>query len=229
MRFKLPGQSKFFTLFVLLAAVAVFFAVPEVRADVSVEQFAAEFGRVDCSDSTPCQADMDDDGDVDGLDLALLINGEYAANVWITPSPIQIGGNQNFDISIMIDTNNKNLGGFDIYLDFDASKVTIDTSQGEDPASDSGQGFHRGSDAGNYSVLSNGSDVANGHFRLVGACAGPYVNGGGEQLVIIHCKTTNAFTSGTTTLSLRVNDLADELARPLATGSVTGADIVFSP
>jgi len=45
----------------------------------------------------------------------------------IMPVSSEIGADTNFDIEVYLDTNGKNLGAFNIYLDFDATNITINT------------------------------------------------------------------------------------------------------
>ncbi len=222
-------KLKLFTLSILILSSLAFLSAGTSLAAVSVYEFAERFGLLDCSAHGPCSGDLDYDEDVDGLDLAALTRMVNEGDVWHSPPLQHAGVNQNFDIAVFINTGGRNLGAFDIYLDFDTAKVTIDTTQGEDPDTDSGKGFHKGSDAGNYIILSNPNDIVNGHFRFAGISAGPHANGSSEHLIIIHAKTTDAFTSGVSTLTLRIINLVDELGQTIDKGAVTGASISFSP
>ena len=140
-------------------------------------------------------------------------------DVWITPTVQSVKPSTNFDIEVHVDTGGKNLGGFNMYLDFDASKLTIDTTQGTN-------GIDKGNDTSNYTIDSNTTDITNGHLRFAGITASGYANGSNVHIITIHAKTTSGFTSGNSNLSLRVNELFDELGNPLATtGTITGETV----
>ncbi len=155
----------------------------------------------------------------------MLIVGNIAqaaeGDVWIAPTTQEIGANTNFDIDVHIDTGGKNLGAFNMYLDFDPTKITIDTIRGVNPSLDTGKGFDKGLDTINYIMTSNSGDIANGHFRFAGITANGYANGNNKHLITIHVKTMVA--EGTTSLSLRVNELSDDFGHVLTAGNITGA------
>ena len=47
-------------------------------------------------------------------------------DVWITPANTNANTNQNFDIEVLVDTGGKDIGAFNMYLDFDPARITID-------------------------------------------------------------------------------------------------------
>ncbi len=160
-------------------------------------------------------------------------------DVWITPNMQEIGANTNFDIDVHIDTGGKNLGAFNMYLDFDASQVTIDEMQVAISiyANASGsitldnnalRGFDRGSDTQNYMMLSNIDDINNGNFRFAGIHSTDEANGNNVHVITIHAQTTSSFTSGSSNFSLRVNELSDELGHALSTGGMIDGMIIAS-
>ncbi len=140
-------------------------------------------------------------------------NQKNNVKVWLVPVDKELKADQNFDIEVLIDTGGKNLGAFNMYLDFDPTKITIDTTQGIDPSSDTGRGFDKGSDTTSYTIMSNSDDIANGHFRFAGITASGYANGNSEHLIIIHAKAIK--TVNTKNLSLRVGKLSDELGHSI--------------
>ncbi len=148
-------------------------------------------------------------------------------DVWLTPVNSDVETSQNFDVEVHIDTGAKDLGAFNVFFDFDATKMTIDLTQGEDPTADSGKGFHKGADAAGYMMMSNAGDISNGHFRFAGIAGGGYANGSNQHIVTIHVQSTVGFIAGVENLTLRVNELSDELGHALTTGTVTLATATF--
>ena len=146
-------------------------------------------------------------------------------DVWLTPVTQELGASTGFDMEVRIDTGGKNLGAFNMYFDFDPTDMTIDVTQGIDPSSDTGRGFHKGGDTANYMMMSNSEDIANGHFRFAGITASNYANGNNQHIITIHAETTAEFTSGSSSLELRVNELSDELGHALTAGTVTNVVI----
>jgi hypothetical protein len=153
--------------------------------------------------------------------------GEAEGRIWLSPISQDLTANQNFDIEIVMDTAGKDVSTFNVYLDFDVTKINIDTAQGIDIKADSGRGFHKGSDAGEYIMMSNSEDVNDGHFRLAGIGVAKTANGAEERMVIIHAKTTDTFTSGKTELTLRVDEFSDKMGNAIATESNEGATITI--
>jgi hypothetical protein len=147
-------------------------------------------------------------------------------DVLITPSTQTIAAGQNFDIEVVVDTGSKTLGAFDVQLNFDQTKVTIDTTLGDAPAEDSGKGFTKGSDATNYTMMSNSDDVASGHFRVGGVAATGGASGNSQHIIVIKAKSLASFTAGSTTFSVVVNELSDELGHTFVGGTVADGEIV---
>ena len=159
---------------------------------------------------------------VGGLLLSFFATTVFAAegDVWVSPTTQNAGSDQDFSVEIHADTGGKNIGAFNFYLDFDPSLVTVDTTQGTD-------GLDKGADASNYTIMANPDDIANGHYRLGGMSASGFANGTDVSLATVHMKTTTGFTSGSASLTVRVNELSDELGQALSTGSVTGGTVSF--
>ncbi len=143
-------------------------------------------------------------------------------DAWITPTDQNVETSQYFDIEVYADTGGKTLGAFNLYFDFTAADFTVDTTQGTD-------GLDKGADATNYNVMSNPDDIANGHFRFAGIAASGGANGSNAHLATIHCLSTASFISGTSSMTLRVNEFSNELGAALATGAITGATITYLP
>ncbi len=141
--------------------------------------------------------------------------------MWITPTNQNVDSSQNFDIDIYVDTGGKNIGAFNVYFNFSATDVTIDTTQGDN-------GLSAGTDTSNYTLSSNADDIANGNYRFAGITASSYANSSSAHIATIHAKTTSNFTSGTSSLSLTISELSDELGVALNTGTITGATITFA-
>ena len=156
-----------------------------------------------------------------GLGISLpTITQAAEGDVWLTPTNQTVGTSQNFDMEVHMDTGGKDLGAFNMYFDFEATEVTVDTTQGTD-------GIDKGTDTSSYTILSNPDDIANGHFRFAGMTASSYANGSDVHLVTIHAQSTAGFTSGTSDLDLRVNELSDEIGQALTGGTITGGIITF--
>ncbi len=146
-------------------------------------------------------------------------------DVWIMPANQNQPENQNFDVKVYVDTGSKHLNSFNMYLDFDPAYITVDTSQGEDPNADDGKGFHKGDDTQDYTMGSNVDDIAAGHFRFAGMIADNGTMGPNQNIITIHLKTTATFTSGSTQLSIRVNEMSENSEGDINTGTLTGATV----
>ncbi len=140
-------------------------------------------------------------------------NKAWEGKIQLLPANQDLKVNQNFDMEVLVDTGGKNLGAFNMYLDFDPTQITIDTSRGIDTKSDTGKGFDKGLDTVDYTMMSNSDDIDKGHFRFAGITASGYANGKDKHLIVIHAKAIKA--GNTKNLSLRVNELSDELGHPL--------------
>ncbi len=154
--------------------------------------------------------------------LILFSTGVKASegDIWLTPVSQDVGSDTNFEMEVHMDTGGKDLSAFNMYFDFDPDLVEIDTTQGTD-------GVDKGADASSYLMVVNITDIANGHLRFAGITASGYANGSDVHLVTIYAKTTAGFTSGSTQLSLRVNEISDELGVALSSGTITDAEISF--
>ena len=149
------------------------------------------------------------------------INSSHAkeGDIWLTPSNVSnMTPSKTFDVELHLDTGGKNLGAFNVFLDFDPTYISVDTSNGDN-------GISVGNDTQSYIVLSNPNDVQNGHYRFAGISASNFANGNNTNLVIVHLKSTQAFKSGETNLKLRVSELADDLGSTLSVGSIKGTKI----
>lgn len=140
-------------------------------------------------------------------------------DVWLIPVSQTLGASENFDIEVHMDTGGKKLGVFNMYFDFYTDNIAINTDQGDN-------GADKGADVSSYSVIVNADDISNGHLRFGGMTASGYADGSDVHLVTIHAKTTSNFASGTASLSLQINELANELGAVLDSGTVAGATIV---
>jgi len=151
----------------------------------------------------------------------------------------ELGVNTNFDIEVHVDTGGKKLGAFNMYLDFDATKITIDTSQvGPNEyningsvvtlGSDAIKGFGKGDDTQSYMMLTNSGDITNGHFRFAGIHAEGVAVESDVHLITIHASTTSGFIAGSSNLEVRVNELSNELGHALTIGTITNAMITSS-
>jgi len=149
------------------------------------------------------------------------------SNIWILPASQTLKAGQEFDMEIIMNTQNKDVGAFNLSLNFDPSKIIINTEQGVDIKADTGKGFHKGNDAKEYIIMSNSDNVSKGKFRLAGMGITKTVNGEEKHMVIIHAKTTNKFTSGKTEITLKVNEFSDILGKPIATGESSTATIII--
>ncbi len=148
-------------------------------------------------------------------------------DTWITPINESLSANQNFDVRVYVDTGIKKLNVFSMYLDFDPTYITVDISQGENPGANDGKGFHKGANTQNYTMGSNSGDIANGHFRFAGMAGISGTVGSNQHIITIHLKTTAAFTSGTTSLALRVDEMAEAQEDDILVGVRNGSTIAY--
>ncbi len=167
-----------------------------------------------------------------GIIVGLLfvnLNNSLAAegDIWIVPLNQNQPENQSFDVKVYVDTGTKHLNSFNMYLDFDPAYITVDTSQGEDPNADDGKGFHKSDDTQDYIMGSNVNDIAGGHFRFAGMKAENGTVGSRQNIVTIHLKTTSAFTSGSTQLKIRVNEMSENSEGDINVGTITGATVTY--
>lgn len=155
--------------------------------------------------------------------ILLPFSGLRAAtgDVWLRPASATLGANQNFDLEIMIDSGEKNISILNLYLDFDPSKLKVNTTAGVD-------GLDKGADASEHIFLANTEDLANGHYRLASICAQGCAKGGDAQVTTIHMATLAGFSSGYADISIRVNELADELNVAIPTAKISGTRISAS-
>jgi len=167
--------------------------------------------------------------------IALAAEGDVS----LTPASKNIGASTEFDIEVHLDTNSKKIGAFNMFLDFDPAKVTVNTAIGT-----ADNGLDAGADTTHYNCMVNDTDIANGHYRF--ACIGAfssshdswYANGGNVHIATIHVKTTAGFTSGTASLTIRGDDgdsnngleleLSDDTGHALALGTITGETLTYS-
>jgi len=143
-------------------------------------------------------------------------------DVWLTPVNQNVGTSTGFDVEVHMDTGGKQLSTFNLYLDFDANNVTLNTVRGDVEG-----GISKGTDTINYNMMANSGDISNGHYRFAGINADNTINGADVHIATIHLMSTGNFTAGTTSLSLRVNELSDELGNALSSGTTTGATVTF--
>ncbi len=140
-------------------------------------------------------------------------------DIWLTPVNVQgITASKSFDIEIHMDTGGKNIGAFNMFLDVNSNDVTIETLKGTN-------GLSAGTDTISYMILANAGDIANGHYRFAGISAMNYASGNDVHLLTIHFKSSSTFTSGISNLSLRFNELTDELGMALTLGTLTDATV----
>jgi len=144
-------------------------------------------------------------------------------DVWIVPVDQQVDADQNFDVEIRMNTGGKALGAFNLYFDFNSTNITVDITQGT-------EGWDKGADTPNYTIMANPTDIANGHYRVAGvnvsANAGDYANSGDAHLITIHAQSTSSFVSGASSLNLRISELSDDLGYPLSNSQITGNCVV---
>ncbi len=148
-------------------------------------------------------------------------------DVWLSPNEISLDGGDDFNLEVHIDTGSKNLGAFNMFFDFDPNKIEVNLTQGN-VETDNKKGLSKGLDAQNYTMMLNAGDVSNGHFRFAGMAASNYLHGGDKHLVTLHLKVKDNASSGSTSVSLRINELSDELGNALSLGSTSGANIIIT-
>ncbi len=153
---------------------------------------------------------------------ALTFIGEkcFAASgdVSLSPAVFDLSAAESFEVFVYVDTGGEDLGVFNMYLDFDTDDIEVDTSEGED-------GIEAGSAATSYRIDVNTDNLSSGHYRFAGVCAENCANGSNVQIVKIYLKTTATFNSGSSDLSLRVNELSNTLGTAITTGSISGATV----
>ena len=140
-------------------------------------------------------------------------------DVWLIPVSQDVTAGSSFDAEVHMDTGTKDIGAFNMYLDFDDSDVMVDIDSGDD-------GISVGDDTGSYMLDVNTDNISSGHYRFAGVCNSSSCSGGSDvHLVTIHMDADSGFTSGSSDLSLRVNELSDELGGNISTGSITDATV----
>ncbi len=140
-------------------------------------------------------------------------------DVWLIPVSQDVTAGSGFDAEVHMDTGTKKIGAFNMYLDFDDSDVMVDTDSGDD-------GISVGADTGNYMLDVNTDNISSGHYRFAGVCNSSSCSVGSDvHLATIHMDTDSGFNSGSSDLSLRVNELSNELGVSISTGSVTDATV----
>ncbi len=153
--------------------------------------------------------------------------GEAEGRIWLSPISQDLEANQNFDIEIVMDTGDKNIGAFNLNLNFDTTKINIDITRGIDTKVDTGRGFNKGSDAKEYIIMSNSEDISKGSFRLAGMGITKPADKTEKQMIIIHAKTTETFTEGKTEMTLKVEEFSDTLGKTITTEDNTKATITI--
>jgi hypothetical protein len=142
-------------------------------------------------------------------------------DIWLSPATASLEPKQDFDLEIRIDSGDKSISVLNLYLDFDASKLKINTTAGAD-------GLSKGTDAEGHLFLANTEDLASGHYRLASICAQDCAKGNDAHVATIHMATLATFISGYADISLRINELADELNVAIPTAEISGTRISVS-
>ncbi len=140
--------------------------------------------------------------------MTTLTSVSYAAegDTWITPTNFNSTVDTGFDIKVHMDTGGKNIGAFNMYFDFDPTKVTVDTALGNN-------GLDNGADTTNYTIMSNANDLAAGHYRFAGIATSNHANGNDVHLVTIH---VHSLAEGSVNLNLTTTELSDENGNSLS-------------
>ena len=137
-------------------------------------------------------------------------------DVWLTPVVQSVKPSTNFDVEVHVDTGTKDLASFNLDFNFDATKTTIDTTKGDN-------GVDKGTSE--YIITPNANNIASGQYILGGINAAG-ISGNDIHIATIHAKTMDGFTSGTTSLSIQLNDaLKDHGGLALTTGTITGGTV----
>lgn len=137
--------------------------------------------------------------------------------VWLSPDSQELEANQDFDIEVVMGASDKNIGAFNLNLNFDTDKINIDTTKGIDVKVDTGRGFDKGADAEEYIIMSNSEEVNEGRFRLAGMGITKATDKTEKHMIVIHAKTTDSFTEGKTEITLKVGEFSDTLGKAIAT------------
>jgi hypothetical protein len=120
-----------------------------------------------------------------------------------------------FSIEIHANTNNNDLGAFNISLSYPQASVSIDKTQGDVNA----KGMSKGNDISGYSVMSN-PEAASNQFRFAGITGSNFANGSNVHLITIHAKTSGAIPN-TSIFTLTVNELVNELGQAITPQQLT--------
>ena len=149
------------------------------------------------------------------LAISSIANTAHAAegNTWLMPANFNASIDTGFNVEVHMDTGGKDIGAFNLYFDFDPTKVTVDTSIGNN-------GLDNGADTASYTIMSNADELASGHYRFAGIATSNHANGSDVHLVTIHA---HGLIKGPVDLNLRLNELSDKNGASMSKGTVIGS------
>jgi hypothetical protein len=162
------------------------------------------------------------------LTIALFgVIGFFSSNVaqaaegdlWLSPVTSSVNPGNSFDVEVHMDTGGKNLGAFNITFNFTASEVEFDLTQG-DVETDGKKGMSKGADTSGSFMMLNAEHVNSGEYSFAGIAGSNWANGSDVHLATLHLKTKASFVSGSSNLSMVLNEASDELGHALETGVV---------
>ncbi len=142
------------------------------------------------------------------------VTGTNVCAVSITPERSTVAVGSTFDLSVVMDTGSSKLGAYSFTISFDPQIIAVDTSRGSNGATAGDDGFL---------TLTNPS--ADGRIVVNGFD----INGKGpsSELEIVKIHFT-ALALGTSSVSIEVSTISDELGNSLGSGVGTGAQVTVS-
>ncbi len=130
-------------------------------------------------------------------------NVQIAKDIWIKTDKKQITAGENFDFSIFINTNQLELGAFNMELNLVGQDFVVNEGLGN-------KGVSRGSNAHGFTVI---SDLNNNKLKLTGICVQNCIQGQNENMITIHVKALKNLNLQQPINYLRVTELANTLGK----------------
>jgi hypothetical protein len=159
-----------------------------------------------------------------GADKSFTTLATCPPNAWIYPAtPVVVVGKP-LALDIHVNSNSNSVGAYDFTINFDPTKLIVDTAY-QNAAAQCVQGVCPGNSAlANYQDIMVNNDTGNIH--VAGFDATGVASGNDLQLLVMHFIAKNV--TGTTPVNLVTHELTNPLGNPLG-GVAKGATVRISP
>lgn len=157
-----------------------------------------------------------------GTDQSFTTLATCAHNTWLYPATPAVLVGKTFPLDIHVNSNNNAVGAYDYTVNFDPTKLLVDTAY-QNAAATCEQGICPGTSA--LSASSVNVDNSSGNIRLTGfdtTGTGP-----GNDLQLLHMHFVAKNTPGATVVGLTTNELTNAVGEPLGSAA-TGATVTIS-